>query len=557
MQRTENTPVEGGGRNDSFLAIIRGFDAEKQDLLIVLVLVILACAVRLNSLQFCHVISTDGTGYVGAAVALGKGELGRIGSSGFYPVLIWLAGRFFTDLEMAGRVVSIIFGSILVVPLYLLGRALFSRQVALCASLLVVVWPPLVFYSCEVMTQATYICLQLSGIYLVWRMFRQPSALSGALAGLCIALAYFTRPEGVLLFLSLPLPFLFYRFRQLRENWTMPVAYVVGFLVISGANLLLVHHFTGVWQLSAKTNSALNDALSYYLNLPDLIYLPGYEPKGYLDIIRDHPLFIWTNSLKNIRAMGALFPVWFWGLVGIGFLSGGFTAERNLNRFFLFSTLAPLGVIVVFYYVVGGYTEAYLPVFILWGANGLCFLAGKLTEKLAGCLGEKWRTLAGRLPLAAVLALLYAAVVFAPQVREDVPDSAYHPDMDQGRRSLKHIGLMLKESLPPGKIMTRWARIAFYADREWVTIPAGIGFDKIIKIARDNGVRFLIADGLLHSNRPGLGTEIFDPLDDEEQPYGKLFMSDPTMRIRGLKPFLLYTDPQSVGVVVYEIPPLP
>ncbi|HZV80790.1 MAG TPA: glycosyltransferase family 39 protein, partial [Geobacteraceae bacterium] len=248
--------------SQSILTTLRGLDRQKQDLFIIASLVLLAFAFRIYSLQFFHVISTDGTGYVDAARALGRGNLTGIGINGFYSVMIWVASRVITDLELAGRVVSILLGSLLIVPLYLLGRDVFSRQVAFCASLLAVVWPPLVSSSCEVMTQASYDVIQLTGIYLVWRMFRQPSATTGALAGLCIGLTYLTRPEGVLLFLLVPLPFLFFRHREIRGNWSVLVAYVAGFSILFGLNVLLVHHITGEWQISAKTDSALNDALS-------------------------------------------------------------------------------------------------------------------------------------------------------------------------------------------------------------------------------------------------------------------------------------------------------
>lgn len=532
-----------------------GSGAGKQDLLILSVLVLLALVFRLYSLQFFHVISTDGTSYVGAARALGRGDFGGIGTYGFYSVLIWVAGWFISDLELAGRVVSLIAGSLLAVPLYLLGRGISSRRVAFCASMLVVVWPPLVSSSCEVMTQASYDFILLSAVYLLWRMFQQPSAKAGVLAGLCVGLAFLTRPEGVLLFPLPPLPFLILYHRELRQRWTMPVAYVAGFSVLFAINLLLVHHVTGEWQLSAKTDSALNDALSYYLNIPDLNYIPGYEPKGYLDIIRDHPGFIWANSLKNLREMVTILPVWLWLLIATGFFSGGFSSRVNVIRLFLLAVLAPLVVLIVFYYVSPGYVEAYMPVLFLWGGGGLVLLETHLVRRLETGWGAGIRAVTARLPLAAAVTVVYALLVCASQVREDVPDSAYHWEMDNGRRSEKHIGLLLRENLPPGKIMTRWARIAFYADRDWVNIPAAVGLDDVIMLARDSGVRYLVADGMLYSNRPELGREIFSPLVDDELPFGKLFMTDPDLRIRGLRPFLLYTDPKSIGVVVYEIPP--
>lgn len=545
----EPRPVGGGG-----LKIPAGFWREKPDWLILALLVLLAAAVRIYALRFCHVISTDGTGYVSAARALGRGDLSGIGFSGFYPVLVWMANWLAADFELAGRLVSLVCGSLLVVPLYLLGSEIFSRRAALCAALVAVVWPPLVSSSCEVMTQASYNLIQLSGIYGVWRMCNRPTPAGGLLAGGLLGLAYLTRPEGILLFVATPLPLLLC-YRDPLNDRRVPAAYVAGFLVPFLCNLLLVHNLTGEWQLSAKTDSALNDALSYYLNLPDLNYVPGYEPMGYLQIIRDYPGFLSANIAKNLaETWRTILPPWFWALSVAGFLSCGFSRRMLAKNCFLLSALAPFAVLIVFYYV-GGYADPYLPFLFLWGANGLLFVEGKLLGMVSRVIlgGE---SVFGRFRLSVALAACYALAVFIPQVRADVPDSAYHYSMDNGRRDEKRLGLILKRNLPPGKIMTRWARIAFYAEREWVNIPAGVGMEGALQAGAEAGARYFVADGFLYGNRPALGREIFEPLNDQEIPYGEYVMTDPNKRINGLKPLFLFVDPNSAGVVVYEIPPL-
>ncbi len=312
---------------------------------------------------------------------------------------------------------------------------------------------------------------------------------------------------------------------------------------------------TGEWQISAKTDSALNDALSYYLKIPDLNYIPGYEPKGYLDILRDHPEFIWKNSILNIKkAWETILPVPLWIFFMTGFFSGGFSRERNIVRFFLLSTAVPIAVLVVFYYINSGYIEAYLPVIFLITASGFITAETWLKGKIAGYLSAEQNIVIGRVRFLIAASLVYAVILIVPQaIRKDIPDSEYDPVADNYRRAEKHVGLLLKESLPPGKIMTRWARIAFYAEREWVNIPAATTYEEIILLARKSGVRFLIADGTLYSMRPMLGKELFEPLSDGQQPYGKFFHNDPNYRVKGLRPFMLYTDPKSMGVVVYEI----
>jgi hypothetical protein len=72
-------------------------------------------------LRFFDVISNDGIGYVYAARGLASGNIGSLTCNGFYVLLIWIFSFFTPNFEIAGRLVSVLFGSFLVVPLYLLG----------------------------------------------------------------------------------------------------------------------------------------------------------------------------------------------------------------------------------------------------------------------------------------------------------------------------------------------------------------------------------------------------------------------------------------------------
>ncbi|NVN98750.1 MAG: glycosyltransferase family 39 protein [Geobacteraceae bacterium] len=524
----------------------------KQDILIIVILLAVALCIRLYSLKFFHVISTDGTSYALTARAFAQGDLHGIGTYGFYPVLIAAANFFINDLETSGRIISVIFGTFIVLPLYLLGKSIFSRNVAIAASLVSTVWPPFVSSSCEVITQATHTTLQLASICLIWYTFRKPSAIKGICAGILIGLTYLTRPESILLVLAMPLALAVLEPEKLVERKRSITFYIFGFTIPFLANMILVHHMTGEWQLSAKTDSALNDALSYYLNLPDLNYVPGYEPKSYVEILKEHPGFIWHNLAKNLKMLWkSLLPPTIWVMFAVGFLSGGFKRESNIKRLFLFATITPVVVLVIFYYIDSGYIQAYQPFIFLFAAYGLTTTGDKIKVFISGSL--KMSTILQRTPLLLPVAIIYAAILLAPQIRKNTTDAEYWPYQDDGRRSEKHIGKLLKAKLPPGKIMTRWARIAFYAEREWVNVPVAY-FDEIIKTARENKVRFLIADGLLYENRPGFGLEIFKYFMDRNIPSGLHINTDPSLRIKGLKPVLIYKSPRSIGVIVYEIP---
>lgn len=528
----------------------------REEIVGLIILVVTAIGIRCYIARFHDVISSDGIGYVGAARAVGAGDLSHLASYGFYPVLVWFAGLFIPDLELAGRAVSILFGSFLAIPLYLLGREFFSRQTALAACLVTAAWPTLLSWSCDVMTQATYITLTITGCYLVRRMFRAPSAAVGCMAGLILGLAYLTRTEAIFLFLAMPTAAASFHCRKLSRMGSTLVSYLAGFMFLLALNILLVHHVTGVWQLAAKTSTALNDALGPHIKIHDLNYVPGVKATGYLDIIRDHPDFIWSNSVSNVRqALETMLPAYLWIFALIGFLSGGWSAGRNAGRLFLLAAFAPLTVIIVFYYVGPEYTQPYLPILLLWGSEGLLqiarFLAGRfppldLSKKVWGA----------RVPLTMAIALMFSITTLIRQVPAQIDPAAYVSTDDGGRRDHKWIGLLLKKNLPPGKLMTRSGRIAYYADREWTSIPQA-SYEEILQTARVNGVRYLVVDGFLLAPKGGRHQlrELLAPL-DPMGPDKRLYVNhgEDSMSFMGMKLCLIYRDPSSMGVVVYELP---
>jgi hypothetical protein len=534
---------EGGGRRWG-----------RMEVAVLALLVVAALGARLYLIPFHDVISADGTGYVGAARALAKGDPSRLASYGFYPVLIRLAGILGPDMETAGRLVSVVCGSLLVIPLYLLGTEFFRPRTTLAACAVTAFWPTLLGWSCEVMAQAPYILLVVTGTWCVWRMCRSASVGCGCAAGVCLGLAYLTRTEGSLLFLVLPLAALLSLRPRLHPLVRPLCGYGAAFALLLGANVLLVHHVTGTWQLAAKTSTALNDALSAYLDVADLTFLPQFQSTGYLDVLQRYPGFIWWNSARNLAiTWHELVPLPLWLLAILGLLWGGRGEGRPAGRLFLLATFSPFLVIIVFYYVGPEYSQPYLPVLFLWCGGGMGLVERTLGRLVSRCTGDRQGRFSGRAPATLAAALVFAATLVARQVPAK-STGEYRPDDDGGRRDQKNIGLLLKQHLPPGKLMTRSGRIAYYADRDWQTIPkAPLG--EILRTAREGKVRFLVVDGGQLSIRPELGP-LLRPLARKVEE--REFYLTPDWSViagLGVRPFLFYADVTSRGVAVYEVLP--
>lgn len=427
--------VVGGGEKSSPFERIKGCIPDYFNVVPLLLIIVTAFSVRIYLLRFYDVISSDGIGYVAAARNLATGDMNSLSSNGFYVFTTWLVGQFTPDFELSGRLVSVLFGSLLVVPLYLLGSELFSRRTALAACLVTSVWPSLLGWSCEVMTQAMFTTLIVTGYYLVWRMCRDQSPRFAVWAGITLGLAFLTRTEAALLFLALPVFPLVMMNGDTRRIMARPIlAYAGAFIVLCGMHVILLKLATGSWQLSVKTSAALNDAVGRYLNIEELSFIPGVKQPGYLDIITSYPGFLWTNSGRNlVDTWNTMVPLPLWILAALGFSANGFGRTANTRRLYLVTTFSPFAVIILFYYIGPEYTQPYLPVLLLWCAEGARMAERALSYMLAAVRLPLSETVAAYAPFTLIASFIYASVLLVNQIPANNDHSNYSFQHDGAR----------------------------------------------------------------------------------------------------------------------------
>jgi 4-amino-4-deoxy-L-arabinose transferase-like glycosyltransferase len=527
----------------------------RRDFVFLVTVFLAALIVRLYFLPFYRVISADGVGYVTAARSLLRGEFSALTTYGVvYPALTAFVNIMGFGTETAGRLVSVVMGSLLVVPLYLLARDFFDRNVGAIACILVIAWPPLRSWAGEVMTQSTYITLLVTWYWLLWQAFRRGTFRWSLAAGAVAGLSYLTRPESLIAFI-LMLPVLLLSpasERSVKEKIILAATCAGAFVFMLLPFVMLVHHVTGQWQLSGKGGAALADALSEYLGRPDLKNEPGFQGIGLLEVIRSYPEFLIINLGKNqAKTLQTMVPWYLWAAAAIGFAVGGWKRELIQQRLYLLASFAPLGIIIIFFFVGPEYLQPYLPVLFLWVGNGMCEAEQRLLRPLAAW--EGFTRYGVRAPLSIVTAILLTIFSFIGQVPAD-RNKPYHCEDDGGRYDQRRIGELLKKHLPPGsRIMTRWGRISFYAEMENVGMPQ-TDLMEMVATAKRSGVRYIIIDGMLIGARPQF-RPLFAPLLNGAR--GILYVKaqdDPAITpIAGVRLHLLYKDPSSVGVVVYEV----
>jgi hypothetical protein len=326
-------------------------------------------------------------------------------------------------------------------------------------------------------------------------------------------------------------------------------AILAGFLIAFIPNMILIHHIYGTWQITGKSGATLADALSQYLNRPDMKNDPNFSGISFVEVLRNYPDFAVENSWTNLKYVMANLLPWFgWVFCFLGLITGGWNRAKINERIYLLASFAPFIIIIIFFWVGPEYTQPYLPVLFLWAGNGL----DRMERSVLGFfpVAGRWGKFASLALVGTVI--LYSANLFYLQIPAD-RNKPYHFADDGGRYDQKLLGLMLQKQLPTGsKIMTRWGRIAFYySDLPYTQMPqAELG--EVISTAKKEGVNYFVADGMLMGIRPQFAP-LFEPLLQGPENTLAVFSGNGPMVVPGLRLHLLYKNPASLGVAVYEV----
>ncbi len=230
-----------------------------------------------------------------------------------FPFLMATANLLLRDVVVSGQIVSILTGSLLVIPTYRLAQVLFaSRRAALIAGVLVVVNPLLLGHSLTGLSESTHALFLLLGLYAGWQAFALQSVSRGLLFGAFMALAFLTRGEASINFLCslLFLSALISRTTPLRQRLALSAAALLVFLLLALPYLIYLRQTCGQWILSGKTTCNIlraeaMDTSPSYLDAVRTSMQESYavDPDGRLTLYsmpqRTLPGFLIANPAKT------------------------------------------------------------------------------------------------------------------------------------------------------------------------------------------------------------------------------------------------------------------
>jgi predicted membrane-bound mannosyltransferase len=177
----------------------------------VLVMAIIALAVVLRTTRYMieHRIDKDSVGYIYMAEKLAQGKINDAISMNprmppLYVVLLALGEYSGMGAETAGVIVSILAGTLLIVPVFLVSKKIFGDKVGLVSAFLVATHPHLIRLSTEVMRDSLFLFMVFSAIaFAVYAADHSGISRKWYLSGAFAGLAAMTRSEGTFLIASI------------------------------------------------------------------------------------------------------------------------------------------------------------------------------------------------------------------------------------------------------------------------------------------------------------------------------------------------------------------
>lgn len=384
----------------------------RRELLALAVLLVVAASIRVW--VFCHteVASRDSISFIRIAWHLRHGTswteaVRQAEHHAGYPFLIMLAsypvdwlyhGPEPVAMQFAAQLASGVAGTLLVLPMYFLARRLFDPRTAFWGCLLFQCLPTGGRILSDGLSEASYLLWATTALWLAVIALERRSPLLYALCGVFGALAYLTRPEGVLTVLSAGFVLLAVQFLpEWRRSWRRTLsclgALVLTAVVTASPYNLAIRGFTvkpvaggvlgGEESVPGKPRPMLTPPIAGAAVFADWIDPERHESR----------LWWGAKALANQLMKGLFYVVWIPALAGLWLHRGRMRSS-------------PAG------WVVGVFCGVFL--LLLWRVAAK---AGYLSDRHClilvqfGCL---WAAYAGQAFLAALPRVLPASLAASP-----------------------------------------------------------------------------------------------------------------------------------------------
>ena len=479
---------------------IDGLGRGKEDLRptpLLLFIVLSALLIRtLCAVLFTGEIDAEGTEYARIAQNLiaGNGYVGIAtpGTELLFPPLFsfLIAGvtLIVGDAGIAGRIVSVVFGTLLAFPVYLIAGRLFGQRAALVAAALTAFHPYLIVFSVSVFGESTFLTLLMAAVYSAMYAATKPTRLALAASGALYGASYLVRPEAFIYMLvglgCFLLSRLLFARDKLRSIAGRALLMPLLFLLVAGPYIGWLSMHAGHLRLEGKSPLNLSVELKTIRGLSDMeasfgvdqnLTEQGYYYQPNVNLIASYRLSLSElMSLVKARAKtvventGAAVAGWLspalFALAVLGLFSRAWGPSLVLDQLHLLVLLS-LSIVATFF-IYSAPLRYYLLVLVLfsiWASaakDGLKLWAQR-SAALYGLGGRQQGAVA-----TVAWSLVIAAVILPPAVF-----SIHSFRYMRGTRPIKALAENMAVTREPLRIADASGTFAFNAGAEFVWLP--------------------------------------------------------------------------------------
>jgi len=452
-------------------------------------------AVRFYLAYFSNVITPDGILYIKTAKLIELGESNKLMEFTFihlYPFFVLLVHKIIPDWELAGRMTSVLMGSLAVIPFFLLIKGIFDIRIAAVSSFFYAISPRLADYSSDVLREPTFWFFSIMALWLAWEGISRGRLLYIVFSSISTGLSAFARIEGIAVFILIFLWIIWY-FLKLKPDCRKLALYLFVFIFTIPVLLLPFIFFFSeklskwdfgftilkIWLLlTSKSKESLELTT-------DIVRVMPPELPTFLDLAKSHKYVIFLSDviLKLVKSINVLFA--FLAIFGI-FRRKNIPYSRNevliAIWFGVFFITAFLYISKVFYFSTRHGLLMGIPM-LVWSGIGFFEIKDRIYNWFKRAYPFHFFT--RNITISLILAILIIIL----------PKTLFPGGYD--KRELKKAGVYLKSM---GYSGVRFAgepclyRIAFYADSEYSPFLSAKTTDELVDFMRENKADLLIFD---------------------------------------------------------------
>src|SRR4030067_1720166 len=202
-----------------------------------------------------YVISLDGAfQFIPLAKDFASGLFGKALSHDqqpLYSLLVAFVSPWVSDFDVAGKLVSTLFGILLIFPVYFLGKRIFDEKIAFLSSLLLVVHPYLRRFSADVLKESTYLFFFAAALRFAWNAIQEEKKYAFFFVPICSVIAYLVRPDGVeVLLIAFFFILLIKKFSIPKRKRTVILLLILSSVLLLLPYLVYLREIRGAWTFS-------------------------------------------------------------------------------------------------------------------------------------------------------------------------------------------------------------------------------------------------------------------------------------------------------------------